>query len=156
MKLCPNCGQQAPLNATFCSACGHQYRTQFAAAQTQSFVVMPPVPPAPQPPAPMPWWRWFVPGVGLQRQAEMMKYQAELAAYLSQTGAITPEMKQRTARFMTLVYVVFGLLIVYMAVDYIVSSQRINAEIDRSFKEGRARQEQFNRDLDRANSIPNQ
>ena len=41
-KACPRCGVQAPLNAAFCSQCGHQYQTQFAPPPNQTQMFFPP------------------------------------------------------------------------------------------------------------------
>ncbi len=37
-KICPKCQTPAPIEATFCGQCGRQYRTQFAAAEQQSYL----------------------------------------------------------------------------------------------------------------------
>jgi uncharacterized membrane protein YvbJ len=39
VKLCPQCSQQAALDAAFCAKCGHQYRTKFISLPNQTQVV---------------------------------------------------------------------------------------------------------------------
>lgn len=133
MKLCPNCRLQAPLNATQCVQCGHAYRTQFQTQQTQ--VVPPVTPPAPQAPEPPKWWQWFVPGVGMKYQADMLRHQAEVGVYMSQNGLITPQMRRRATLMVTAVGVI---LIAFLLLSFYESFQfnrKMDAEIERSMRE---------------------
>lgn len=134
MKICPVCGLQAPLNATECAQCKHQYRTQFQPNQTQ--MVPPVVPPAPTPPSF--WVRFWNP---LADQ----KYQAELLVYMQQNGLITPEMRKRSATLFTILGVMLVLFFAWLIYDTVTSSQRMNAEIERTMRESREQmQKQFN------------
>lgn len=58
-KLCPRCQQQAALEALYCLRCGHQYRTQFSAQQTQ--LNMPTPQAYPMAPTRKRPWIWAVP-----------------------------------------------------------------------------------------------
>lgn len=41
-KICPKCSQRAPLDATFCANCGHQFRTRFTPPADQTIMAPPP------------------------------------------------------------------------------------------------------------------
>lgn len=148
MKICPNCRLTAPLNATSCVGCGHAYRTQFTAQQTQQMPSQ--VPPAPQAPTPPKWWQFFIPGVQQKYEADLLKHRAEVANYMEQNGLITPELKKRVTLFATIIGVMLVVFIAWTIVDSVRFNQKLDQQIERDFRESNpasAEVERQNREL---------